>query len=77
MVALRAVTGSERAFYPRFPEAHRLQDVAAVADQFRPSPGPVFEGGYEEYRRQLGNLRAAVRNVNCRAARTTIAFPKS
>ena len=35
-----------------FRKAQRLQDVAAVADQFKPSPlVGVFEGGYEEYRR--------------------------
>jgi biopolymer transport protein TolQ len=39
-----------------FRKAQRLQDVAAVADQFRPSPlVGVFEGGFEEYRRQVGN----------------------
>src|SRR5256714_9622748 len=44
-----------------FRKAQRLQDVAAVADQFKPSPlVGVFEGGYEEYRRQIaatGTLR--------------------
>ena len=33
----------------------RLQDVSAVSEQFKPSPlVSVFEGGYEEYRRQSG-----------------------
>src|SRR6202521_1839812 len=41
-------------FVRAFRKAQRLQDVAAVADQFRPSPlVGVFEGGFEEYKRQL------------------------
>jgi biopolymer transport protein TolQ len=40
-------------FVRAFRKAQRLQDVAAVAEQFRPSPlVAVFEGGHEEYRRQ-------------------------
>jgi len=40
-------------FVRAFRKAQRLQDVGAVADQFRPSPlVGVFEGGFEEYRRQ-------------------------
>ena len=43
-------------FLRAFRKAVRLQDVAAVSEQFRPSPlVSVFEGGYEEYRRQGGN----------------------
>ena len=39
-----------------FRKAQRLQDIAAVADQFKPSPlVGVFEGGYEEYRRQTAS----------------------
>lgn len=42
-------------FVRAFRKAQRLQDVAAVADQFRPSPlVGVFEMGYEEYKRQSG-----------------------
>lgn len=56
----RARTQSGR-FVRAFRKAQRLQDVAAVADQFKPSPlVGVFEGGYEEYRRQVaatGGLR--------------------
>src|SRR5881396_3079067 len=48
-------------FVRAFRKAQRLQDIAAVADQFKPSPlVGVFEGGYEEYRRQFaatGGLR--------------------
>src|SRR3954454_25051254 len=56
----RARTQSCR-FVRAFRKAQRLQDIAAVADQFKPSPlVGVFEGGYEEYRRQVaavGGLR--------------------
>jgi biopolymer transport protein TolQ len=56
----RARTQSGR-FVRAFRKAQRLQDIAAVADQFKPSPlVGVFEGAYEEYRRQAssaGGLR--------------------
>src|ERR1041385_3446979 len=46
-------------FVRAFRKAQRLQDVAAVADQFRPSPlVGVFEGGFEELRRQGGAVRS-------------------
>ena len=42
-------------FMRAFRRAQRLQDLAAVSDQFRPSPlVGVFDGGYQEYKRQLG-----------------------
>ncbi len=42
-------------FVRAFRKAQRLQDVAAVAEQFRPSPlVGVFEAGFEEFRRQMG-----------------------
>jgi biopolymer transport protein TolQ len=42
-------------FVRAFRKAQRLQDVAAVAEQFKPSPlVGVFEGGYEEFKRQAG-----------------------
>src|ERR1700722_20908855 len=47
-----------------FRKAQRLQDIGAVADQFRPSPlVGVFEGGFEEYKRQIGATGGLVRNV--------------
>jgi biopolymer transport protein TolQ len=59
----RARTQSGR-FVRAFRKAQRLQDMAAVVDQFKPSPlVGVFEGGYEEYRRQVaasGGLRSTV-----------------
>ena len=50
-------------FVRAFRKAQRLQDVAAVAEQFRPSPlVGVFEGGFEEFRRQGGVSTGVVRN---------------
>jgi len=50
-------------FVRAFRKAQRLQDMAAVVDQFKPSPlVGVFEGGYEEYRRQL-TATGALRNL--------------
>jgi biopolymer transport protein TolQ len=46
-------------FVRAFRKAQRLQDVAAVTEQFRPSPlTGVFESGFEEYRRQGGVVRS-------------------
>ena len=49
-------------FVRAFRKAQRLQDIAAVAEQFRPSPlVGVFQGGFEEYKRQAtvaGTLRS-------------------
>ncbi len=61
-VLRRAKVQSGR-FIRAFRKAQRLQDVAAVADQFRPSPlVGVFEGGFEEYRQQVGNS-GSLRNI--------------
>jgi biopolymer transport protein TolQ len=51
-------------FLRAFRKAQRLQDIAAVAEQFRPSPlVGVFEGGFQEYRRQLSGAGASLRSV--------------
>jgi biopolymer transport protein TolQ len=48
-------------FLRAFRKAQRLQDIAAVAEQFAPSPlVTVFHGGYEEMRKQ-GRLPAVQR----------------
>ncbi len=48
----RARTQSAR-FLRAFRRAQRLQDIAAVSDQFKPSPlVPVFENAYDEFKRQ-------------------------
>ena len=46
-------------FVRAFRKAQRLQDIGAVAEQFRPSPlVGVFAGGFEEFRRQMGSSGA-------------------
>ncbi len=51
-------------FLRAFRRAQRFQDIAAVAEQFRPSPlVAVFEGGYEEYRRSRGSAPAMQRSM--------------
>jgi biopolymer transport protein TolQ len=50
-------------FVRAFRKAQRLQDMGAVAEQFRPSPlVGVFTGGFEEFRRQIGSS-GAVRSI--------------
>src|SRR5437868_6502470 len=50
-------------FVRAFRKAQRLQDVGAVAEQFRPSPlVGVFENAFEEFKRQVGTT-GAVRNT--------------
>src|ERR1700759_2414022 len=56
-------------FVRAFRKAQRLQDVANVAEQFKPSPlGAVFDGAYEELRRQGPRL-----NVNSIQRATQVA----
>jgi biopolymer transport protein TolQ len=51
-------------FLRAFRKAQRLQDVATVADQFRPSPlVGVFEGGFQEYKRQVAGPAATLRSL--------------
>ncbi|MCI0355488.1 MAG: protein TolQ [Acidobacteria bacterium] len=51
-------------FLKAFRKAQRLQDIASVASQFQPSPlVAVFEAGFEEYRRQVGNPSGGVKNI--------------
>lgn len=46
-------------FVRAFRKANRLQDISTVVEQFKPSPlVAVFEGGYQELRRQGGMLRS-------------------
>jgi biopolymer transport protein TolQ len=48
-------------FIRAFRKAQRLQDVAAVAEQFKPSPlVAVFENAFEEVRRQAGSPRNTI-----------------
>lgn len=51
-------------FMRAFRKAQRLQDIAAVADQFRPSPlVGIFENGYDEFKRQGGRNAEAVKRA--------------
>jgi len=43
-------------FLRAFRRAQRLQDIAAVSEQFRPSPlVGVFQSGFREFERQVGS----------------------
>jgi biopolymer transport protein TolQ len=54
--SLRRARVQSGRFVRAFRKARQLQDVASVAEQFKPSPlVGVFEGGFDEYRRQVGN----------------------
>src|SRR5437016_5074064 len=59
-------------FIRAFRKAQRLQDMGAVAEQFKPSPlVPVFENAYEEVRRQAGqprNMTAVQRSIQIGAS---------
>src|SRR5246500_1086901 len=51
-------------FVRAFRKSQPLQDIAAVADQFRPSPlVGVFENGFEEFKRQGGRNPLAVQRA--------------
>jgi len=51
--SLRRARSQSGRFLRAFRRAQRLQDVAAVSEQFKPSPlVPVFDNAYDEYRRQ-------------------------
>ena len=66
-------------FLRAFRKAQRLQDIAAVAEQFKPSPlVAVFEGGYEEYRRQGGprNLNAIQRAMQIASSEELTRFER-
>jgi biopolymer transport protein TolQ len=56
--AMKRARAQSGRFLRAFRKAQRLQDVSAVAEQFKPSPlVAVFDGGYEEVRRQGGVVR--------------------
>lgn len=51
-------------FLRAFRRAQRLQDIAAISDQFRPSPlVGIFEGGFSEYKRQLSSPGSSLRSL--------------
>jgi len=62
--SLRRARRQSGRFLRAFRRAQRLQDVAAVSDQFKPSPlVPVFESAYDEFRRQGESNVAAVQRA--------------
>ncbi len=69
--ALKRARAQSGRFVRAFRKATRLQDVAAVAEQFKPSPlVGVFENAFDEYRRQGGGVP---RNVTAIQRATQIA----
>lgn len=60
--ALRRAGTQSKRFLRAFQKAERLQDIAAVSEQFKPSPlVQVFEETYDEYRHQTdstGEIRS-------------------
>jgi biopolymer transport protein TolQ len=61
---LRRARSQSGRFLRAFRRAQRLQDVAAVSEQFKPSPlVPVFDNAYDEYRRQGESNIAAVQRA--------------
>src|SRR5256714_7049923 len=60
--AIRRARAQSGRFIRMFRKSQRLEDVAAVSEQFHPSPlVTVFEYGYQEFRRQTnpgGRLRS-------------------
>jgi biopolymer transport protein TolQ len=66
---LRRARVQSARFLRAFRRSTRFQDIAAVADQFRPSPlVAVFESGYEEYKRSRGNPTAVQRAMQIGAS---------
>src|SRR5215471_18717881 len=62
--SLRRARVQSGRFLRAFRKAQRLQDVAAVSDQFKPSPlVAVFDNAYDELRRQGEQNLAAVQRA--------------
>jgi biopolymer transport protein TolQ len=60
---IRSARWQNGRFVRVFRKAQRIQDVASVAEQFRPSPlVGVFEGAVEEFKRQMG-MTGGIHNV--------------
>ena len=71
-VSFRRARSQSRRFLRSFRKANRLQEIAAVSEQFKPSPlVNVFDEVYETYRRQTGGF-GPPRNITAleRAAQT-------
>lgn len=60
----RSARAQSARFLRAFRRAQRFQDIAAVSEQFKPSPlVGVFEGGHEEYRKNGGRNPVAVQRA--------------
>ena len=72
--AMRRAHQQSGRFLRAFRKAARLEDVAAIAPQFRENPlASVFDGGYTEYRRQVGNPGGGIRSMTAIERATQIA----
>ncbi|MGB7136651.1 MAG: flagellar motor protein MotA, partial [Acidobacteriaceae bacterium] len=70
--SFRRARAQSRRFLRAFRKANRLQEIATVSEQFKPSPlVNVFDEVYETYRRQTGGF-GPPRNITAleRAAQT-------
>ncbi|MEO6965036.1 MAG: MotA/TolQ/ExbB proton channel family protein [Acidobacteriaceae bacterium] len=70
--AFRRAGAQTKRFLRAFQKAERLQDIASVSEQFKPSPlVQVFDETYEEYRHQI-DTSGEIRSVKAleRAAQT-------
>lgn len=71
----RARVQSSR-FLRAFRKAQRLQDIAAVSEQFKPSPlVAVFEGGYDELKRR-GSATAIQRSMQIASSEELTRFER-
>src|SRR5437899_1584545 len=62
--SIRRARAQSGRFLRAFRKAQRLQDIAAVSEQFKPSPlVAVFDNAYNEYRRQGDTNIAAVQRA--------------
>jgi biopolymer transport protein TolQ len=60
---IKRAQGQSGRFIRAFRKAQRLQDIAPVAEQFRPSPlVGVFDGAVAEFKRQMGTT-GSVHNI--------------
>lgn len=67
--SLRRARRQSGRFLRAFRRAQRLQDVAAISDQFKPSPlVAVFDNAFDEYRRQGENIPAVQRAAQIAAS---------
>jgi biopolymer transport protein TolQ len=72
--AIRRARAQSGRFVRMFRKSKRLEDVAALAEQFRPSPlVTVFDYGYQEYRSQTNDGARGLRSITAVQRATQIA----